>query len=89
MQVSLTGGEALTRRDFFEIVDALLEHGIVITLIYSNGALVNENVLKEFENRKIWPGFNISFDGVEGWHDWLRRSRRSAEISRPCTCVMP
>ncbi|MBQ7592904.1 MAG: radical SAM protein [Synergistaceae bacterium] len=72
MSVSLTGGEALTRKDFWEIVDALLEHGIVITQIYSNGALVNENVLKELDKRKIHPSFVMSFDGVDGWHDWLR-----------------
>ena len=72
MKVSLTGGEALIRKDFFDIVDALLERGIIITRIYSNGALVTENVLRELEKRKIRPGFNISFDGVDGWHDWLR-----------------
>ncbi len=72
MSVSLTGGEALTRKDFWEIVDALLEHGIVITQIYSNGALVNENVLKELDKRKIHSSFIMSFDGVDGWHDWLR-----------------
>ena len=72
MSVSLTGGEALTRKDFWEILDALIEHGIVITQIYSNGALVNENVLKELDKRKIHPSFIMSFDGVDGWHDWLR-----------------
>ncbi|MBQ3394884.1 MAG: radical SAM protein, partial [Synergistaceae bacterium] len=66
MQISLTGGEALIRKDFFEIVDALIERGIIITRIYSNGALVTENVLRELEKRKIRPGFNISFDGVDG-----------------------
>ena len=39
MEVSLTGGEPLVRRDFLEIVDALLAGGIQITTIYSNGRL--------------------------------------------------
>lgn len=69
--VSLTGGEALIRRDFFTIVDALLEADILITTVMSNGLLVNENTLDEFERRGIKPEFNMSFDGV-GCHDWLR-----------------
>ena len=69
--VSLTGGEALVRKDFFEIVDALLEADIFITTVMSNGLLVKENILEEFEGRGIKPEFNMSFDGI-GCHDWLR-----------------
>ncbi len=72
MEVTLTGGEPLVRRDFLEIVDALLEGGIRIAAIYSNGKLVTENLLKELDRRGIKPEFNMSFDGVDGWHDWLR-----------------
>lgn len=71
MNVSLTGGEPLVRKDFPEIVDALLERGIRITQIYSNGALVREPLLKALDARGIHPEFNMSYDGV-GWHDWLR-----------------
>ncbi len=71
MNVSLTGGEPLVRNDFMEIVDALLSKDININQIYSNGALVNENLLNELEKRGIKPQFSISFDGI-GWHDWLR-----------------
>ena len=69
--VSLTGGEALWRQDFFTIVDALLEADILIVTVMSNGLLVNEKVLDEFERRGLRPEFNMSFDGV-GCHDWLR-----------------
>ena len=72
MEVSLTGGEPLVRRDFLEIVDALLAGGIRITTIYSNGRLVTDHLLDELAKRGIHPEFNMSFDGVEGWHDWLR-----------------
>lgn len=71
MSVSLTGGEPLVRKDFLEIVDALLERDIHIKEIYSNGALVNERLLKALDSRGIHPLFNMSYDGV-GWHDWLR-----------------
>ncbi len=69
--VSLTGGECLIRKDFLEIVDRLLSHGINIHTIYSNGWLVNEKLLGELEFRGIHPEFNMSFDGV-GQHDWIR-----------------
>ena len=71
-EVSLTGGEPLVRRDFLEIVDKLLEGGVHITTIYSNGLLVTDQLLDALEARGIHPEFNMSFDGVDGWHDWLR-----------------
>lgn len=69
--VSLTGGEALVRKDFLEIVDALIERDINITTIYSNGFLVTDALLDELEKRNIYPEFNMSYDGVD-CHDWLR-----------------
>ncbi|MBP3638015.1 MAG: radical SAM protein [Clostridia bacterium] len=72
MEVSLTGGEPLVRKDFMEIVDALLAGGITITTIYSNGKLVTDELLDALDKRGIHPEFNMSYDGTEGWHDWLR-----------------
>jgi radical SAM protein with 4Fe4S-binding SPASM domain len=71
MNVTITGGEPLIRRDFLEIVDALLEKGINIQTIYSNGKLVTDKLLDELEARGIHPEFNMSYDGL-GHHDWLR-----------------
>ncbi|MEG1657295.1 MAG: radical SAM protein [Christensenellaceae bacterium] len=79
-EVSLTGGEPLVRKDFMEIVDALLEHDIAISQIYSNGKLVNEHLLKELDARGIHPEFNMSYDGDDGWHDWLRGMDNAGEI---------
>lgn len=72
MSVTLTGGEPLIRKDWWEIVDALLDRHIDIRTIYSNGALVNEALLQGLSQRGIKPEFNMSYDGDEGWHDWLR-----------------
>ncbi|MBQ9007491.1 MAG: radical SAM protein [Atopobiaceae bacterium] len=71
LSCSLTGGEALVRADFWDIVDGLLAQGIAITEVYSNGFLVNGRLLDELEGRGIRPQINMSFDGV-GHHDWLR-----------------
>ena len=42
MEVSLTGGEPLVRRDFMKIVDALLAGGIRITTMYSPNLIVSQ-----------------------------------------------
>lgn len=81
LQCSITGGEALVREDFWEILDCLLEGGIYISTIYSNGFLVNDQVLDRMEERGIHPEFNMSFDGI-GYHDWLRGMNGAEEAVR-------
>lgn len=72
MRVSLTGGEPLVRRDFLQIVDRILERGMRICMIMTNGALVDEALLDELDARDCRPELNMSFDGPRKWHDWLR-----------------
>lgn len=71
-RISLTGGEALTRKDFLFLVDQILDRGIRIYMIMSNGALVTKELLRKLEEKGCKPEFNMSYDGPEGWHDWLR-----------------
>lgn len=70
-RVSLTGGEALLRPDFFRLLDALTEQEISVTTVYTNGLLISDSLLKRFEDRKLRPLFQMSYDG-HGMHDWLR-----------------
>lgn len=69
--VDLTGGEPFVRSDFWEIVEHLMKRGIAIGKIYTNGWLLNEEILNRFDlyGRKV--AFSFSFDGL-GWHDWMR-----------------
>lgn len=69
--LQLTGGEPMVRRDFWDLVDAILKRGLTITTIYSNGLLVTDDFLDKLEARKIYPSIQFSFDGV-GHHDWMR-----------------
>ena len=71
LRVDITGGEPLVRPDFWQLIDRILSYKMVIRQIYTNGWLLNENVLNEFERRRLRPEIEISFDGV-GWHDWMR-----------------
>lgn len=70
--VSLTGGEPLIRPDFLRIVDRLLERGVRIGTIMTNGSLVTEGLLNELASRGVRCEFNMSYDGTRGCHDWLR-----------------
>ncbi len=69
--VGLTGGEPLIREDLWEIIDALSEREIAVTILYTNGWLVDEALLDKLEERNMHPNFQLSFDGI-GWHDFLR-----------------
>ena len=72
MRVSLTGGEPLVRQDFLQIVDRILDRGMIIDSIMTNGKLVDERLLDELDARGCRPEFNMSFDGPKPCHDWLR-----------------
>ena len=69
--VGITGGEPLIREDLFEILDALAERKIGVSIIYTNGWLVDEALLDKLKERKMHPNFQLSFDGI-GYHDFLR-----------------
>ncbi len=72
MRVELTGGEPLVRPDFIQLLDRFREREINVFQIYTNGSLVDESFLWELEKRQMHPCFCFSFDGIAGWHDWMR-----------------
>ena len=87
LEVSLTGGEPLVRRDFMELVDALLSYRIRIAQIYTNGKLVDEKLLDQLEERGIRPEFNMSYDGTQGWR---RSTSATSGVFPPeprCACT--
>jgi MoaA/NifB/PqqE/SkfB family radical SAM enzyme len=73
-EVTITGGEPLIRKDFWQIIDALQSHGIAVPKLFTNGLLVNDGFLQECRRRKLNWAFHISFDGVD-CHDWMRGLR--------------
>ena len=70
-RVGITGGEPLIRGDFLPLLDELAKREIIVTVIYTNGYLVNETLLDELEKRHMHPAFQLSHDGI-GQHDFLR-----------------
>ena len=78
-KISLTGGEPLVRSDFEEIIAYITSRKMRIIQIYSNGFLVNEKLLDMLDKYHQKPEFNMSYDGDEGMHDWLRGIDRAGE----------
>jgi SynChlorMet cassette radical SAM/SPASM protein ScmE len=66
MTVSLTGGEVFTRPDLFELIDGLIANRMRYELL-SNGTLITEKVLEQFEigkRRQRLNSIQISVDGA-------------------------
>ena len=76
--VSLTGGEPLLRRDWFQIASRIRERQLGLRFS-SNGHLLTENVLKKLVTLGV-DMFTVSIDGTESTHNRLRPfpARRSA-----------
>ena len=72
LRVDLTGGEALVRKDFWQLIDRICSYHMVVGQLYTNGWLMDESVLDALESRGLKPEIFISFDGAGGWHDWMR-----------------
>lgn len=70
--IKITGGEPLIRKDFFELIKEIINKGIIIDEIYTNGYLINRAFLQKLSENNVFPVINMSFDGV-GYHDWMRR----------------
>ena len=85
--IVLIGGEPLVRRDFIQIVDAILQRGLFVAQIFTNGSLVNDALLDELDKRNVSPTFMISFDGV-GYHDIMRGVKGAEEQFYRCVDLL-
>lgn len=80
LRVDITGGEPFVRKDFWALIDRILFHKMTVGQVYTNGWLLTNDILSEFEKRNLKPTFSISFDGV-GWHDWMRGIKGAEEAA--------
>jgi len=69
--ISLLGGEALLREDFIEILRFSSNHVGGRVNLYSNGMLINKNLINEFINNKLLC-LSVSLDGYGKNHDLNR-----------------
>lgn len=76
-EVILTGGEPLMRPDLPELLELLNRSGIRVAALSTNGSLLTEALLRQFEESGHRPEITVSYDGDGGWHDWLRNETGS------------
>lgn len=74
---TITGGEPMLHKHFFEIVEGIYARGMYVEELNTNGFFIGDEALDRFRSIGCDPLIKISFDGV-GHHDWLR-NRKGAE----------
>lgn len=65
MDVTLTGGEVFTRQDLFELIDGIIANRMRYSIL-SNGTLITEKILDQFEigkRRMRLNSIQVSIDG--------------------------
>jgi MoaA/NifB/PqqE/SkfB family radical SAM enzyme len=88
MTVCLTGGEVFTRRDLFEIIDGLIANRMRYQIL-TNGTLITEKILKQFEvgkRRQRLDSIQVSIDGSSAdIHDLSRPNSFERAFSGNCS----
>lgn len=75
--ITLTGGEPMLHKNFFEIIEEIYKRGMYVTELNTNGHFIDQAALDRLKALGCYPVIKISFDGI-GHHDWLR-NRGGAE----------
>lgn len=75
--ITLTGGEPMLHKNFFEIIEEIYRRGMYVAEINTNGHFIDQAALDRLKALGCAPIIKISFDG-SGNHDWLR-NRGGAE----------
>lgn len=78
--IDITGGEPLLRGDFPLLIDKITSRSIKIKSIATNGSLVNQAFFDCLRTNQQRPQLYISFDGVEGWHNWMRGEKNAEQF---------
>lgn len=76
--ISITGGEPLLHKYFFEIVEDVCRRNMTVSELNTNGQFISKNVLDWLKEIKCNPLIKISFDGTSR-HDWLRNHTGSQQ----------
>lgn len=69
--ITLTGGEPMLHKNFFEIIEEIYKRGMYVAEINTNGHFIDQAALDRMKALGCTPIIKISFDGL-GRHDWLR-----------------
>ncbi|MBQ4282691.1 MAG: radical SAM protein, partial [Lachnospira sp.] len=70
IMICITGGEPMLHKDFFVIVEKVVELGFSWGMT-TNGTLIDADNVKKLKALKL-QSVTISLDGMEDMHEWLR-----------------
>lgn len=71
---TLTGGEPMAHKHFFEIIEGIYARGMYVFELNTNGFYINQTSLDRMKQIGCCPLVKISFDGL-GYHDWMRNHK--------------
>lgn len=77
--ITLTGGEPMLHKNFFEILAMIYERKLYVEELNTNGYYITQERLDKMKRLGCNPLIKISFDGLF-YHDWLR-NKKGAEAS--------
>ncbi|MGN1103611.1 MAG: radical SAM protein [Candidatus Coproplasma sp.] len=77
---TVTGGEPMAHRHFFEILEGIYSRGMFVYELNTNGYFIDQRALDRFKQIGCYPFIKISFDGF-GFHDWMRNHKGAEEIA--------
>ena len=75
---TITGGEPMAHRHFFEILRGIYARGMYIFELNTNGFFIDQAALDRMKTLGCYPLVKISFDGF-GYHDWMRNHKGAEE----------
>ncbi len=71
---TLTGGEPMLHKNFFDIVEGIYKRGMYLNELNTNGHFITTETLGRFKEIGCNPLIKISLDGLTH-HDWLRNKK--------------
>jgi len=75
---TITGGEPMLHRNFFEIMEGIYRRGMYVEELNTNGYFITQEALERLKEIGCRPLIKISFDGA-GHHDWMRNKKGAQE----------
>lgn len=76
--ITLTGGEPMLHKDFFDIVFEIHKRNMFLEELNTNGYFINKAALAKLQMIHSDPLIKISFDGI-GHHNWMRGNDEAEE----------
>jgi len=69
---TITGGEPMVHPHYKEIIEEIYKRNLYVFELNTNGFFINQEMIDWMKSINYYPLVKISFDGVNGNHNWMR-----------------